>query len=582
MEKYVYEEYQQLCFYTPVRSYYALSQSSRNRIFHSFEGFFRREVLPLIPSKLVRLLYSGNPRGRSPNNMIPEVAARIYIKCTGLTENYFLSHIHSDAAIQFALGTEDLEEQPFSRNTFIRQRKRIQNYNKEFSADIWNEITTSIDKAIAEKMGLSKRYSEVFQCAYRIDSMMIDGHGASMTRLEIIYTTIRLAVGVLHELGIEEYIPTQLGHYLDKRDHNRLLYYKGTISEIEDECKKHGVPLEEISSNDGSKNQDNVTEKKKRRLELIADLRIAVIIQEISIAIAMLESVGLKDIPEYSNLIRILNEQTILDANNKRVPKDKKDIEGSSLQNPYDPEMTYRSKNHMGFHGYSAFFAEQFTTEGNGVIVKRYFEQNIYSDQLFAQRFYNEFPDRNEKKIAVCADALFSSHELHGLADQKGISIFCASTTGKPPDAILAEFKFTEDRTQIVKCPQNHEPVASEYEDKNGGQIKITFSNTCCQECRYQKACHAITTKRNSHSLAVISLNQVIAATNIKMLKDPIFRAMVNKRNAVEGIPSVMRRKYDIDEIPYFGLQYAAESFYTSCTAHNVTKLYLKNVQISE
>jgi hypothetical protein len=59
----------------------------------------------------------------------------------------------------------------------------------------------------------------------------------------------------------------------------------------------------------------------------------------------MLESVGLKDIPEYSNLIRILNEQTILDANNKRVPKDKKDIEGSSLQNPYDPEMTYRSKN---------------------------------------------------------------------------------------------------------------------------------------------------------------------------------------------------------------------------------------------
>ncbi len=80
----------------------------------------------------------------------------------------------------------------------------------------------------------------------------------------------------------------------------------------------------------------------------------------------------------------------------------------------------------------------------------------------------------------------------------------------------------------------------------------------------------------------MINMNQVVAATNIKMLKDPVFRAMVNKRNAVEGIPSVMRRKYNIDEIPYFGLQYAAESFYTDCTAYNVRKLYHRYTRESE
>ena len=578
----VCEEYQQLCIFTPVRPFYALTTSSRDKIRSSFEGFFRREILPLIPLQIAQKIYSGKNYGRPINNVVSEVAARIYIKCAGLTENYFLSHVHTDAAIQFALGTEDLEYQPFSRNTFKRQRERIRKYNSEFGTDIWNSITSCVDNAIANKMCLERRFSNTFRNAYRIDSMMIDGHGASMTRLEIIYTTIRLAVEVLHELGVEEYIPPQLGHYLDPKDHNRLLYYKGKLSDVEEECRKHGIPIEAINDANDLTNHDTVNEKKKRRLELIAELRTFVIIQEISVAIAMLESVGLSDIREYFNLVRILNEQTILNEENKRCPKDKKDIQGSSLQNPYDPEMTYRSKNNMGFHGYSGFFAEQFTPEGDGVIVKRYLEQNIYSDQLFAKRFYNEFPDNDKSQIAVCADALFSSHELLALADQKGISIFCASTTGKSPDVILAEFKFTTDRTKILRCPQDHEPVSSEYEDKNGGQIKITFESTCCMDCQYEKACHSYTTKRNPHSHAMINMNQVVAATNIKMLKDPVFRAMVNKRNAVEGIPSVMRRKYNIDEIPYFGLQYAAESFYTDCTAYNVRKLYHRYTRESE
>ena len=140
---------------------------------------------------------------------------------------------------------------------------------------------------------------------------------------------------------------------------------------------------------------------------------------------------------------------------------------------------------------------------------------------------------------------------------------------------ILADFTFNDNRTEIIACPLNHKPVSSQFEDKNGGQIKITFDSKCCQECEYTEACHARTTKRgNPHSKAEINLNQVIAATNIKMLHDPVFRAMVNKRNAVEGIPSVLRRKYDIDDIPYFGMQYAAETFYTDCTAYNAIKFF--------
>lgn len=574
METVVPKEYYQLAFIPPVRMFFALTDSQKEKIRMSFEGFFRREILPLIPVNLVRKLYSDRGVGRPSNYMVQEVAARIYIKCQGLTETYFLEHVHTDVAIQYALSTEDLKDQPFSRNTFKRQRERIRKCNIELGIDIWDQITSCIDSKIADKMNLSNRYSVTFQEAYRIDSMMIDGHGASMTRLEIIYTTIYLAVDVMHNLGIEDYIPLELVHYLDEKDHNRLLYYKGTIAEIGAECKKHGIPLEEIKNIDVSDNQDAVTDDKKKRLELIADLRIAIITNEISIAIKMMESVGLTDTQEYSNLVRVLDDQTKLDVDGNRVPKNKKEIVGSSLQNPYDPQMTYRSKNRIGFHGYSAFFAEKFTPNGYGIIVKRYFEPNIHSDQAFARRFYSEFPDSEKKTIAVCSDALFTSNELQSLADQKGISIFCASTTGRPPNDILADFIFNEDRTKILECPVQHRPISSEYDDKKGGQIKIVFDNPCCKGCQYEEACHATTTKRKPHSSVTISLNQVLSATNIKMLKDATFRNMINKRNAVEGIPSVMRRKYNIDEIPYFGLQYAAECFYTDCTSYNTMKLY--------
>ena len=140
MEIEVLEEYRQLSLITPTRIFYVLGAKEQQKIRSSFDGFFRREILPLIPLNLARRLYSGKSSGRPPAFLIEEIAARIYIRCQGLDETYFLSHVHTDAAIQYALGTENLAKQPFSRNTFKRQRERIREYNKEFDADIWNDM----------------------------------------------------------------------------------------------------------------------------------------------------------------------------------------------------------------------------------------------------------------------------------------------------------------------------------------------------------------------------------------------------------------------------------------------------------
>ena len=57
-------------------------------------------------------------------------------------------------------------------------------------------------------------------------------------------------------------------------------------------------------------------------------------------------------------------------------------------------------------------------------------------------------------------------------------------------------------------------------------------------------------------------------------MHDEKYHKFVNKRNAVEGIPSVMRRKYHIDEVAAFGINRARRYFYSAVTAYNITKHY--------
>ena len=60
-----------------------------------------------------------------------------------------------------------------------------------------------------------------------------------------------------------------------------------------------------------------------------------------------------QDFQEYQLLIRVLYEQSKVDENNNTVPKDKSDITSTSLQNPSDPDATYRSKAGKSNKGYA-------------------------------------------------------------------------------------------------------------------------------------------------------------------------------------------------------------------------------------
>ena len=58
-------------------------------------------------------------------------------------------------------------------------------------------------------------------------------------------------------------------------------------------------------------------------------------------------------------------------------------------------------------------------------------------------------------------------------------------------------------------------------------------------------------------------------------------RANARRRNGVEGIMSVMRRKYDIDHLPAFGIDRVKNWIWTTLLSYNLVK-YQKYQNISK
>ncbi len=545
----------------------ALAVEKQEIIREGFPGYFRSQIFPLIDPNKIHLLYNPSENGRPGTAYLFAAAARLYCTLSGIDESYFMEHIHFDPALQYALGLETAHHIPFSKNTFQRFDEALDKYEAITGHDIWDECTHYIDLALAEDMKLTSDFGRGFDIAMRLDTFMMEGHGAYMTRLQIVYTCNFMAIKAMVSLGVYDYIPVGTTHYINDGDHNKMLYFKGKLSEVA------ALNLEQSGKayNPGSTDKANQSEQEKRKAT-IGSARLYELVRESVEIRAAMEQADMVELDEYRILTRMIDDQTKLDSDGVTIiPKNSSEIKGSSMQNPYDEDKTYRNKNHQGFWGYSALVGEVYDDEGNGIITVRELEPNVVSDQEMIRHLYQTMD--GSQKIAMSVDAGFTSAELDALANQKNVTVFCGGVTGKTPDPIMASFVLGEDKRSIVQCPKGYEPDSPcEFNEKNE-KIRSHFCAGTCSQCEYAKACDARILK-DSSATVYVTQSQVFAAQRIVNMHDSNYHALVNKRNAVEGIPSVMRRKYRIDEVTAFGINRARRYFYTAVTAYNITKHY--------
>ena len=506
-------------------SFNRLTPRVQKLIRNSWANDFATIVFPAINEERFSVLYSSDPASR-PNTPVNFTVGALMLKeYNQLTDDELMDSILCDVRYQYALHTTSYDEQPISDRTLSRFRERLYEYERSTGVDLLKEEMESLADIYADTMNLRRNVK-------RMDSLMVASRCRAMSRLEIIYTCVANTIRLLHRLGMDADIPSEMVHYLDDEDRNEVIYHaKG----------------EECSS----------------RLEQV--IRDAAALRDALAGDSWL------DFSEYQLLIRVLDEQTRLDEDGNVTAQDKSEITSDSLQNPSDPDATYRKKAGKSHKGYVGNIVET-VDDGKSIVSSFQYEQNNHSDSEFMSEYLESQPEHDaEDPQTVIADGAYASYDNHRQAEEKNIDLVPTALSGKETDEIFADFELSDDETEVIRCSMGHAPVKQTRYEKTG-IIRAQFRKDCCENCPHRDQCKG---KPQRKTYAVhLTAKMVYRARQTQKMSDDNYKQLSRKRNAVEGVMSVLRRRYRVDEIPVAGYIRSKMFFTIKVGAYNLGKLF--------
>ena len=288
-----------------------------------------------------------------------------------------------------------------------------------------------------------------------------------------------------------------------------------------------------------------------------------------------------EDVTEYELFIRCLSEQTVVE-NGKRRLRTKEDgtMDSGALQNPSDPDATYRNKSGKSYRGYTANIEESVGEAGSVVTDYRY-EPNTYSDSQFLQDSMAE-TEKQEEETVLITDGGYGGGNNVFLAGEKNVRLITTALIGKDAPDVLADFEFNDDGTKLLKCAAGHTPRRCNYTNSTG-QCGVSFDREHCVGCQYQEQCSP---KLGVNVAAFItSKNASDRAKHQRYMQGEEFKDYARLRNGVETVPSNIRRNYNTETLPrgkqrgkfFFGCKVAALNFRKLFNYRRVSGNYAKN-----
>ena len=509
---------QQVSFFD---SFSNLTQREQNALNNSWAKLFAEEVFPGIDEERFSVLYSDKAsRPNTPVNVI--IGALVIKELFDLSDDEMVENLMLDPRYQYALHTTSFNEQPLSDKTLSRFRRRCYDYETTHGVDIFHGVVKGLGEKTARLMGLNGRIR-------RMDSMMVESNIRRLSRMELLYTCIASMARYLHKHGHDELLGG-LEHYYDPDDYNRVIYH--------------------------SREQDVLE-------------RLTVLLKD---ADSLLERCGSSydDATEYQLLVRCLAEQTVVDGTARRLKtKEDGDMDSSILQNPSDPDATFRSKAGENHRGYAAN-VEETVGPGGSAITEFAYDRNNQSDSQFLKDHLGKM-GRQEDRVTLVTDGAYSGDDNRSLAEGKNVRLVSTDMAGRESPDIHADFEFSEDGKRIAKCPAGHTPEKSSF-NASSGQCRASFRRECCAECPHKDQCKAEIHKRVS--IVLLSKKSSDRAKLRREMKTDEFRNLARIRNGVETIPSTLRSKYHVDKMPVRGLLPTKFFFGCKIAALNFRKLF--------
>jgi len=425
-----------------------------------------------------------------------------------------------DIRYQYALHTTSYQDQPISDRTISRFRERLYWYEKETGIDLMKEEMEALANEFVKFMRINPGMR-------RMDSLMIASSCRKMGRMEILYRCVSDMVKAMNATGEAGLLKGRLARYLDPEDENDTLYR--TTSE------QTANRLKEIAT------------------DAFDLLKIA--------------GNGYSDLQEYKMLDRVIGDQIEETLEGIQL-RPKKEISSRSLQNPSDEDATFRTKAGENNKGYVGNIMETFDEHGS-IITSMDYEPNVHSDIEFCKTVIEAEPV-HEEPVTMVTDGAYGSEETVALAKEKNITLVTTALIGKSPDPLLAEFVIDEENHVIKSCPAGEKPTDTQYRTATDC-YSSHFDKSTCMECPNRKRCGVIFQKKRA--IIRITGNQIKRAKYLKGMSEPEYKRIAKLRNAVEGIPSLMRRKYRIDEMPVRGYVRSKCWFFLKVGAINVKRI---------
>ena len=506
-------DYQQLSLNDKLMN---LTEREKKALDKSWAKIFADEIFPAIDEERFSVLYSHKAsRPNTPVNVI--IGALIIKELFDYSDDEIVENLMLDLHLQYALHTTSYEEQPLSDKTLSRFRKRCYDYETLHGVDLYHDCVKDLSDKIAKIMKLNGRIR-------RMDSMMIESNIRFLSRMELIYTCISKLVIYLTK-NSQYKVSEGLIHYADPNDYNRIFYHQ--------------------------RNDD--MEKIIQMLLADSDFLLEIC------------KTDYEEITEYQLFARCISEQTVVE-NEKRRLRTKEDgtMNSSALQNPSDPDATYRNKSGKLYRGYAANLEE--TVGKNGSVVTDYqFDKNTHTDSHFLQDTLSTM-EKSEEEIILITDGGYDGQDNIALAKEKNVKLVTTALIGKEAPDVLADFEFNEDGTRLLKCAAGHEPVSQTF-TKSTRQCRVSFDRNHCAGCPYQNQCRPKIYKKIA--TFITSKNASNRAKSQRYMQSDEFSNLARLRNGVETIPANIRKNYHLDKLPrgkqrgkfFFGSKIAALNF---------------------
>ncbi len=502
-----------------------MSDRERRFLEKSWAKVFAEEIFPKIDEQTFAPMYSSvDSRPNTPVNVT--VGALLLRELNGMSDDDILNALMFDIRFKVALHTTGMAEQPMSDRMLGRFRARCEAYHKETGKDPLHDCITNLSSELAKVM-------KVDRSLRRMDSMMIDSNIKRMSRLELLYHCTARMVQVLKKQDVN--IPEQLQHYLNKDDENLVIYY--------------------------NKSEDTSS-------------KIAKVLDDARILMELCAGGGYDEINEYQLLLRVLSEQTIRqdDGRYQLKPEGDPTMHAGILQNPSDPEATYREKAGKGHRGYVANLVEE-KGEGGSLITDYQFEQNTYSDSRFIQDYIEEIGSQKEQTTIV-ADGAYSGSNVDKKAADNNVTVVNTNLTGREAKDIAADFKFNEDGTRVIECPNGKTPKSCTC--SKAGVCTVSFHKESCENCPYRNKCNPKEYARTTR--ITISARTHMRAQKQRQRKTEEFKKMSAFRNGVETVPSFLRRCFGADRMPVRGK--SRMSFFFGCKVGGLNVMKFCNFRL--